>query len=300
VAWGRNLDGQSTVPAGLIARVPNSAPWAAGITVPAGIVSGHRYTFAVGAGDPDGDALTYAWDMNSDGIPEQTSGVAGIYYAFPAGGTHTVRVAITDTRGVQVHRTATVAVEQNAAPVAAIQPISGAAEGAVLYPRAVVTDANLATDPLELKYVTYRWDFGDGTASTSATPSKRYDDSGTYPIRLTVTDRGGASRTTTAYVEVANLPPRATFMAPAGTTLGGGTSFLLFARSVTDPGPSDRASLEISFDCGRGFGYYGWERDLNATVSCIVVPGSTRLTVGMRVRDKDGTITEYKRNYTVQ
>lgn len=296
-AWGFDELGETLVPLGLIARVPNFAPQAGEIVAPARMVSGHRYTFAVAANDRNGDLLTYAWDMDSDGTPEQTSNVAGIYYAYPTGGTHTVRVTITDAKGVGIQRSAAVTVEQNVAPVAAITPIPTANEWALVYPRAVVTDANSASDPTGLQYAKYAWDFGDGTTSTDATPSKRYTDNGTYRVQLTVTDRGGASTTTETQVQIANVAPRATFMVPAGTSMPVLSAFVLFARNVTDSSPYDRTSLEISFDCG--YGYYGWTRDPNAVVQCVVHPGATRHSIGMRVRDKDGAVTEYRRNYTL-
>jgi len=39
------------------------------------------------------------------------------------------------------------------------------------------------------------WNFGDGTTSTAANPSKTYTAAGTYTVALTVTDNGGASNT---------------------------------------------------------------------------------------------------------
>ena len=39
------------------------------------------------------------------------------------------------------------------------------------------------------------WNFGDGTTSTAANPSKTYIAAGTYTVALTVTDNGGASNT---------------------------------------------------------------------------------------------------------
>ena len=297
VWWGININSRRP-PASLIARVPNSAPWAGGITAPARIVSGHRYTFAVAAGDPDGDALTYAWDMDSDGIPEQVSSLSGIYHAPAGAGAHTVGVTITDPRGAQVQRSITVSVEQNAAPVAVIQPVSAAQEGTVVYPRAVVTDANSASDPNELKHARYRWEFGDGTFSTAANPSKRYNDNGTYTLRLTVTDRGGASSSTQTQVQVTNVPPRATFLAPVSTGITGLAGFALGTRSVTDQALHDRSSLEVAFDCGAGYGAY--IRDLNKGAWCIAPSSGSRLSIGLRVRDKDGGINEYRRTYAVR
>ncbi len=50
--------------------------------------------------------------------------------------------------------------------------------------------------------VSRSWNFGDGTTSTAANPSKTYSAAGTYSVRLTVTDNGGASNSTTRSVAV--------------------------------------------------------------------------------------------------
>ncbi|MFK3651304.1 proprotein convertase P-domain-containing protein [Lysobacter enzymogenes] len=46
------------------------------------------------------------------------------------------------------------------------------------------------------------WEFGDGTTSIATNPSKTYAAAGTYTVKLTVTDNGGATHSKTASVTV--------------------------------------------------------------------------------------------------
>lgn len=53
----------------------------------------------------------------------------------------------------------------------------------------------------------HSWNFGDGTSSTVANPSKTYATAGTYTVSLTVTDNGGASHSVSKSVTVSSPPP---------------------------------------------------------------------------------------------
>jgi PKD repeat protein len=48
----------------------------------------------------------------------------------------------------------------------------------------------------------YNWNFGDGTSSNSANPSKTYNSIGSYTSTLTVTDNGGASNSSSVSISV--------------------------------------------------------------------------------------------------
>ena len=64
--------------------------------------------------------------------------------------------------------------------------------------------SNDAKDP-EGAIIAYRWDFGDGSSSSEASPVHNYSATGTYTITLTVSDNGGADAQITQQVTVNNV-----------------------------------------------------------------------------------------------
>jgi len=149
--------------------------------------------------DPDGDPLTFAWDLDADGIFE-VSGARPIFSAEYVDGPQDITVAlqVCDDRGACSTAETLVSVT-NAPP--SVSTIDIALEAV-----RVGTDIRVSatfTDPGLLDTHTSAWDWGDGTTSTgsiseangrgSVTGSHEYGSTGLYTIKLIVTDDDGAS-----------------------------------------------------------------------------------------------------------
>jgi PKD repeat protein len=138
----------------------------------------------------------------------------------------------------------------------------------------------------------YAWDFGDGGHASSATASHAYADNGTYTAKLTVTENGAESLTSSASVTVTvvNVAPTGRFAAP--TSVLEGSSFSLALTNVSDPSATDtEAGLTIEYDCGAGFG---------PSANCgVAADGPASRTVRARVSDKDHGSTTYTASVSV-
>ena len=151
---------------------------------------------ASGSSDPEGTALTYAWDLDGDGVFDDASGVR-TSRAFTAGGPATVRLRVTDARGA-VRETARTVTVRNTAPtirVAAFPP--GPFAGAL------VTLTATAADP-DGAIASIAWDIDAGAGfddGTGARITRAFTTPGRHEVRARATDDDGAT-------------------AVAGTTLG--------------------------------------------------------------------------------
>lgn len=143
--------------------------------------------------------------------------------------------------------------------------------------------------------LSYNWSFGDGTSlsvpATTAAPAMRrhWNDDGTYTLRVIAIDPSGTRDTATATVTVLNRAPAGTFTAPAYTYEG--RTYLLTLTALKD-GPADlRAGVQVAFDCGAGYGAWA----LATRVTCPAVADDDSVSIGVRLRDNDGAVTEYRR-----
>jgi PKD repeat protein len=174
---------------GTTGAAPNVAPTAT-ITPPT--ISGLRADFNGSGTDTDGTVVAYAWAFG-DGTTASGASATKVY---DHPGTYAVTLTVTDDRGAT--GSATTSVEVAPAPNQAPAAVIGTPQ--VTDARAVF-DGSGSSDP-DGSIVSYAWDLGDGTTSNGATAERTYGASGTYTVRLTVTDDGGATATTTKDVVV--------------------------------------------------------------------------------------------------
>lgn len=157
---------------------------------------------STGSIDPNRDVLTYAWDLDGDGVFDDATSSTPLV-AFPDAGTYTVTLRVSD--GVVVSTDTAVITVTNVSPTVA------AGSGQTVLAGTTVAFAGAFTDPGADTH-TIRWDFGDETtASATLTPNHVYDAPGVYTVTLLVSDddNGVGSDTLIVTVEAANRPPTA-------------------------------------------------------------------------------------------
>ena len=162
---------------------------------------------------------------------------------------------------------------------------------AVSFNASASTDPDLAVSGFG-EALTYSWNFGDGTTSTLASPTKTFADNGAYNVLLTVTDKFGWPRTLARTTTIGNIAPVPNFVARTATTVRVGES-VTFGASGTDIGVKD-APWTFTYDWADGTTYAGTVTVLPAASRPLLrakswsTPGTYVVTLS--IRDKDGSI----------
>ncbi|MFO8133114.1 MAG: PKD domain-containing protein [Thermoplasmatota archaeon] len=123
--------------------------------------------------------------------------------------------------------------------------------------------------------IVWMWDFGDGSTATNKNPVHRYDENGTYTVRLTVWDDQNHMDTTTRQVNVSNVPP----VADAGGDIV--TDTLTIRFNASDSYDPDGTIQSYAWDFGDGDDGTGITR--NHTYA-----EAGNYTVELNVTDNDG------------
>ena len=227
---------------------------------------------SAGSADPEGAALTYSWNFG-DGT---TSTSANPGHTYTTAGTYTAKLTVSDgtnsTTSSALTITATAAANLPPTASASASPLSG------VVPLAVTFSSAGSADP-EGAALTYSWNFGDGTTSTSANPGHTYTTAGTYTAKLTVSD--GTNSTTSSALTItataaANLPPTASASASPLTGV------VPLAVTFSSAGSADPEGTTLTYSWNFGDG----------TTSTSANPGHTYTTAGAytaRLTVSDGT-----------
>jgi len=196
--------------------------------------------------DPDGDAITYAWDLDGDGLYDDST-AAQTTYTYTQGGSYTTRLRVTDSRGASSISDPIVITAGNTPPTATIASPSASLTWKV---GDVVTFSGSATDAQDgaLPASAFSWSLilhhcpstchthelqtFSGVASGSFTaPDHEYPTH--LELRLTATDSGGLTDTKSVllYPQTVTLTLQSS---PSGLTLGlnGFSAVAPFTRTV--------------------------------------------------------------------
>ncbi|GII34852.1 glycosyl hydrolase [Planotetraspora mira] len=100
--------------------------------------------------------------------------------------------------------------------------------------------------------LTYSWNFGDGTTSTAANPTKTYTANGTYTPTLTVRDPQGLTGTASLVVSVGNTAPTVNLNTPTNGTLFAFGDTVPYSVTVSDPedGTIDCTKVTVTYFLG--------------------------------------------------
>ena len=280
-----------TVEANIIVNPPpNQAP----VSNPGGPYTGSEGS-AIGfngtaSSDPDGDALTYKWDFDNDGIVDATTATAS--HAYPDNGSYTAKLTVEDGKGGTNSKTVAVTVT-NIAPTGILANTAPVDEGT-----SFSVSLSSITDPSATDIAagfTYAFDCGGGAGygayGASASVACPTADNATRTVRGKVRDKDGGETEYTGTAVVKNVAPSLGALNVPATPLAlqnGGTVVTISAL-YTDPGTLDTHTGTLSCDGGSAGAVTAAATNGSGTSSgtCTFLAAGV-YTVSMTVTDDDG------------
>jgi PKD repeat protein len=219
----------------------NKAPRASFDVTPPTAAVGDTVTFTSTSTDPEGDAMTFAWELNQDGLFDDGTGDSA-QKAFTSPGTYPVRLRVTDSQGASSTAMEKVKVVADVAPQAGFSFTPSA-------PRAgqPVTFTSTSTDP-DGSIAALDWDLDGNRQFNDAggtTAQRVFPVAGSYTVALRVTDDKGVSSTAFQTISVLGSATQEQD-APAGSTPGtSAPDALPPAAPVPSPGTSSAGRFSL-------------------------------------------------------
>ncbi len=150
-----------------------------------------------------GNAISFVWDFG-DGTKSTEMNPEHTYTKY---GTYTVTLTATNSNGCQTIYRVVDCIRVRKLSVSGFEglPVTGCVPYTI-QPKPIAN--------FDLKNATYKWDFGDGTTSTSANPIHTYSQDGDYTVKLTLTTPEGCETTyEMQHAVVVGHKPKADFFA---------------------------------------------------------------------------------------
>jgi len=196
---------------------------------------------AEGSSDPDGDALTYAWDLDNDGAYDDGTGFTAVGF-FEDDGSYTVHLRVTDAKGAASTASQTVTIT-NMDPRMTFTAPASVGEGTSI-PLSASGFIDVTTDMLALQ-VTYSCDGGTTFGTTASCPG--VDGPATVNVVGRVKDKDGGYTDYPKTVSVTNAAPAIVSLTLPPAPVAVGTDVSLSA-AYSDDWANDGHSATIDWD----------------------------------------------------
>ena len=248
----------------------NDRPRAALTAVPLTVLTGETVVFNGSFSYDAAGVAAYNFSFG-DGNGTGWTDSPGAGHAYEQDGVFVATLLVRDQQGVVSNPSSLAVRVQNRPPTGA--PASNVTRALTFEPVQFFGNCKDADGAV----ASYAWDFGDGASSTEEDPVHNYSDSGTYDVRVAVTDDDGDSASLQLRVLIDDRPPRCSI--DASNTTGTIKDQFTFTANATDP---DGTVNGWTWDFGDGA-----ESKSRTAKHTYNKPGS--YTVRLTVQDDDGS-----------